>query len=263
MIDTLLYPEWQYWRVYVSDLAEVTRLLDEVVRPALDRHRDAVRRWFYLQYMDLSGLQLRLRVRAEPAQGVADELERRFAERGAEVLPRRYEPELAKFRGRAGVELAEQIAHLGSETALKLLPGRASSRRVTQAAAHTSLVVAGLPAAQRVSFLHQYAWYWSGKGARTTVWRPPMAAARPDDPSAVTKATRLQDGVSRLLEVDEIGIPLRRYAGLFWRLYHESPRPVLPYRAAFQHIHLMNNRLGVVPGEEAQIARLLWLRHLP
>ncbi|MGW4482676.1 thiopeptide-type bacteriocin biosynthesis protein [Amycolatopsis sp. NPDC004368] len=262
MLDTLLRPDWRYWRVYVPDLPSVTRLLDDVVRPVVAGH--ALRRWFFLQYMDMSGLQLRVRLSAFPesAEVVEAELDRRFAERGTEVVKRWYEPELAKFRGPDGVEFAERVAHLGSETALQLLPGRASAHRITQAAAHTAAIVEGLPADQRVSFLHQYAWYWSGRGARTVAWRPAAATAHPDDPAAVRQAGRLADSVAGALATDHVGKPLRRYAEQFWAEYRLSARRVSPYRAAFQHVHLMNNRLGAVPGEEAQIARLLWLGRL-
>ncbi|MFI5611266.1 thiopeptide-type bacteriocin biosynthesis protein [Amycolatopsis sp. NPDC051903] len=264
MLDALLRPDWRYWRIYVPDLGTVTRLLHDVVHPVVAGHREVLRRWFFLQYMDLSGLQLRVRLSARPdaAADVEAELDRRFAERGAEVVKRWYEPELAKFRGPDGVEFAERVAHLGSETALQLLPGRASARRITQAAAHTAAIVEGLPAEQRVSFLHQYAWYWSGRGARTVAWRPAAATARPDDPGAVRQAGRLAGNVARELESEHVGAPLRRYAERFWSEYRESARRVSPYRAAFQHVHLMNNRLGAVPGEEAQIARLLWLQRL-
>ncbi|MEV0066050.1 thiopeptide-type bacteriocin biosynthesis protein [Amycolatopsis sp. NPDC050768] len=262
MLETLLRPDWRYWRVYVPDLPSVTRLLNEVVRPVVTEH--PLRRWFFLQYMDMSGLQLRVRVQAQPDAGavVEADLDRRFAERGTEVVKRWYEPELAKFRGPDGVEFAERVAHLGSDTALELLPGRASAHRITQAAAHTAAIVEGLPADQQVSFLHQYAWYWSGRGARTVAWRPAAATARPDDPAAVRQAGRLFENVTRELATDRVGKPLRRYAERFWTEYRESARRVSPYRAAFQHVHLMNNRLGAVPGEEAQIARLLWVRRL-
>jgi thiopeptide-type bacteriocin biosynthesis protein len=262
MLETLLRPDWRYWRVYVPDLPSVTRLLTEVVRPVVGAH--PLRRWFFLQYMDMSGLQLRVRVQAPPGSAalVEADLDRRFAERGSEVVKRWYEPELAKFRGPDGVEFAERVAHLGSDTALELLPGRASAHRITQAAAHTAAIVEGLPADQQVSFLHQYAWYWSGRGARTVAWRPAAATARPDDPAAVRQAGRLFENVTRELATDRVGKPLRRYAERFWTEYRESARRVSPYRAAFQHVHLMNNRLGAVPGEEAQIARLLWVQRL-
>src|SRR5262249_44444254 len=115
MLETLLRPDWRYWRVYVPDLPSVTRLLNEAVRPVVSG--PALPRWFFLQYMDISGLQLRVRLQPEPSTAalVEAELDRRFAERGAEVVKRWYEPELAKFRGPDGVEFAERVAHLGSD----------------------------------------------------------------------------------------------------------------------------------------------------
>ncbi|MGW7532096.1 thiopeptide-type bacteriocin biosynthesis protein [Amycolatopsis sp. NPDC054798] len=264
MIDAVLHPQWRYWRVYVPDLRSVPKLLGEVVHPVVAAHREGLRRWFFLQYMDMSGLQLRVRLNVRPEAGaeIEADLDQRFAEHGAEVVKRWYEPELAKFRGPDGVEFAERVAHLGSETALELLPARTPARRIALAAAHTAVLAEGLPAEQQVSFLHQYAWYWSGRGARTVAWRPAAATAHPDDPAAVRQANRLAETVARELETDSVGRPLRRYAERFWAEYQDSARRVSPYRAAFQHVHLMNNRLGAVPGEEAQIARLLWVRQL-
>ncbi|QRP45983.1 hypothetical protein [Amycolatopsis sp. FDAARGOS 1241] len=127
----------------------------------------------------------------EAAADVEAELDQRFAARGAEVVKCRYEPELAKFRGQDGVEFAERMAHLGSETALQLPAGRASARRITHPAARTTAIVEGLPLRTAGGLPAPV------RAARRADGRPAAATARPDDPGAVRQVGRLGANVAR------------------------------------------------------------------
>lgn len=272
--------DWLYYRVYVASVGEIRDLVERVVAPAITRFTAAVPRlrWFFLQYVDAVGLQLRLRLYAapEPLAWMERELDEEFARalddprtvggphrsRAARrmAVKRLYEPEYTKFGGPQGLQLAEDLLQLGSETALtcSVGPGR-RERRVTVGAAHTDLMVNELPAEHRTPFLHQYAWYWSGRGRQDAPWAGRGPALTPEEPSARRRAGRLRSQIADLVSDAPLRDSLTDYVHRFWRQARTAEGGHSDYVTAFQHIHLMNNRLGVVPSEERQIARLLWL----
>ncbi|MFD8981881.1 thiopeptide-type bacteriocin biosynthesis protein [Streptomyces sp. NPDC059564] len=274
--------EWLYYRVYVANIAEIRDLVEQVVGPAVRRFtaEDPALRWFFLQYVDLVGLQLRFRLRGTPSRLARYEEDlddgfRRALDLLAEadgprgpltahrmVTKRLYEPEHDKFGGPSGVELAERLMQCGSEAALACSGPRLRSLRLPIAAAHTELMAARLPAAVRTSFLHQYAWYWSGRGLRDAPFGRALPGLSPGEPMAARRAAVLRTQIDHVLQVPPLREALTGYADEFWFRVRRAGLPRPDYLTAFHHIHLMNNRLGVVPGEEMQIARLLWLEGL-
>jgi thiopeptide-type bacteriocin biosynthesis protein len=275
--------DWLYYRVYVASIPEIRRLVEEVIAPAVREFTagDPDLHWFFLQYVDVIGLQLRLRLRGTPDRLARYErtldpafdtaLDALAADAGPSPGPfparraavkRLYEPEYAKFGGAEGVALAERLMRRGSEAALLCAGPRHRARRTAIAAAHTHLITARLPAPQRTAFLHQYAWYWDGRGRRDAPPGRPLPRLAPGDPESARRAEVLHGRIADVLADRELGPVLTSYADDFWRLVRETALPRPDYLAAFHHIHLMNNRLGVVPGEEFQIARLLWLRRI-
>uniref|UniRef100_Q3C2F4 Goadsporin biosynthetic protein n=1 Tax=Streptomyces sp. TP-A0584 TaxID=314563 RepID=Q3C2F4_9ACTN len=160
-----------------------------------------------------------------------------------------YAPEVLKYGGYAGTQHAEKLFQLSSETALTLMP-YAVSRRLQLARTHLEALTASLPTSQRVSFLHQYAWYWShGPHGRT-----PGYAARLDT------LLRAQPD-TRIAHLDAVHVALDTYARQCRALIDQATAARLRTSRTyllFQHIHLMHNRLGVTPLEEALTARALW-----
>jgi thiopeptide-type bacteriocin biosynthesis protein len=277
--------EWLYYRVYVADLGEIRDLVERVVRPAIADFTARVPdlRWFFLQYVDVLGVHLRLRLRAGPAP--LAEFERRLDHDFARALDdpstvggrdrdrgfhrravkRLYEPEFDKFGGPAGVSFAEHLLQLGSEAALACAEPHRRQARTRYAAAHTALLVDRLPATVQASFLHHYAWYWSGAGPRAAMWQLTRAKLAPGNAEAGYRAVRLRAQIDEVLAEPAMRAVLTGYADGFWRHLASPARAAVDrsdHLILFHHIHLMNNRLGVVPGEEVQIARLLWLDRL-
>ncbi|NUR82660.1 MAG: hypothetical protein HOY71_01080, partial [Nonomuraea sp.] len=113
--------EWLYYRAYVQDLDKIRDLLEDVVNPAITNLKTKFRdlRWFYLQYIDLQGLHLRLRLYGDHDRLAAyeDELDDPLSARADPLVKRLYEPEDDKY-GAAGVPFAERVFQLGSEAAL-------------------------------------------------------------------------------------------------------------------------------------------------
>ncbi|MFJ1605711.1 thiopeptide-type bacteriocin biosynthesis protein [Streptomyces sp. NPDC088253] len=254
--------DWLYYRIHVADPAGMQELLEHVVRPALARLRDEIPelRWFFLQFMDVSGLHLRLRLNARQASLIHVEstlqgLLSCVRHRG--VTKHVYAPETHKFGEGEGMRLAERIFEHGSEAALACLGPRQRSLRTAYAATHMTLMLAPLEPRLRRTFLHQYAWYWSG--GPLLRGRLPHGGAIPDAPA---RSARLLAQIEWVLSDPGARSVLTGYAEACRRELCSRTRMHIPRTDSFllfHHIHLMNNRLSVVPSEEAQLARFLWL----
>ncbi|HEV2371813.1 MAG TPA: thiopeptide-type bacteriocin biosynthesis protein [Streptosporangiaceae bacterium] len=266
--------DWLYYRISVADDLETNRLLLGLVNPAIARFRAEVPalRWFFLRFLDQAGLHVRLRLRATLAE--TGRIQRYLDDRlsaaqaavhggGGEVTCREfhkalYAPETVKYGPGPGIELAERLFQASSDAALALLDAGACDRKVACTAAHMMLMLAGLPREERIGFLHQYAWYWSGGPSRR--WEPGalMAAIGGDGRD---RAAQLAGAAADLLADPLAGRLLARYATAAWRELRSPERRRVPRSDSFllfHHIHLMNNRLGVFRPAEAAIARLLW-----
>lgn len=248
--------DWLHHRVPLMgpDAADVgDAVLREVVGPAVRRIQAETPglRWFFLRFQDSAGLHLRLRLHA-PLDALAraeEVLENDFHHSGRDHDVGFYSPETAKFGGDHGVEFAEEMFEASSALALATVV--AGAPRVTTAAAQLLDLVSGLPPATRPAFLHQYAWYWSGG---------PAGPVRRDRPPAAQVEALLQR-VDNLRAEPDVAAALSRYSDVFEAATRSSRRRVVPRTEPFlrfHHLHLTNNRLGVFPGTEAAVARLLW-----
>lgn len=263
--------DWLYYRIHVTDPEAADRLLECLVAPMMRTLQQEVPglRWFFLRFLDPSGLHVRLRIRAE--QQALNACERRLDSAltaGRQDLPGLFEssgkflyaPEVHKYGPGAGMQLAEELFQASSEMAVSCLGERHRANRVGYGAAHMKVLLAGLPAQQRPAFLHQYAWYWSGGPLTTGRAAKPRFA--PTDARAAVQASRLASQLERALADPATRAALEHFAARFWTAMEGRER-----RAAtgsdsyllFHHMHLTNNRLGVFPGVEAALARLMWL----
>lgn len=287
MRDTRVSPgrqrdDWLSYRVYVASLPEIRDLVERVLQPYLHENPvPAGARWMYLQYVDAIGLQSRFRVHGphDVLRGIDTVLRPRLESAIADpavvggadrdrnasrfVAVRLYEPEYAKYGGRPGVGVAERLMQRGSEAAIALAGPHHRHHVLAYGAAHMLLISHGLRTSERVTFLHHYAWYWSGRGPRQAPWSRRLTTLVPERPEAVTTARRLVAEANKVLAEQTPGRVLPAYARDFWRLVAEARGSrtlgISPWLACFHHLHLMANRLGVTPAQEALIARLLWV----
>jgi thiopeptide-type bacteriocin biosynthesis protein len=274
--------DWLYYRIYLPGLGEIRDVVENVVAPSIRKFTAAhpSLKWFFLQYIDQFGFQLRLRLNASAPilASLEPVLDARFAEAiddprvgggpdrigtiDRPIVKRLYEPEYAKFGGPEGVALAQKLMQIGSETALCFAQPRYRPKRILLGAAHTHLMVGTLPEAEQTSFLHHYAWYWSARGRHDAPWRPQDAVLAPNDPATRRRAVRLARQVEAVLTQPEDRSTLAGYTDRFWSTVRAFRPERSEHLIAAHHIHLMNNRLGLVPAEEMRIARLLWLARL-
>lgn len=227
------------FRCPVDDLAATGAFVAGTVVPWV-RSRP-VTRWWFLRYVDPTGPHVRVRVRVPFSQ--RHPLRRDLAAAlGPRAVERRHTPETGKFGGAAGVDRAERIAHASSETAVAL--GDLANR---VAAAHLTAVAqrSGSPE----QFLHSYAWYWSGRGRLGPLWQERIRPLRtsPETARAAAAADRHRDDPA-----------LTAYLHTLDAVLAEGPA-ARRWLDLVQHAHLMHNRLGLLPADEALLARLLWL----
>ncbi len=281
---------WWYARLYTGGMAAGDEAVDQVVAPFARTVAGPDVGWFFLRYTDLSGPHLRVRVRG--SREVLDRCHRRLPELCAQLqevcgTPRPapptlvavdtrpfggrhvgadtalYEPEAAKYGGAHGVELAEALFQTSSEIALLAntlpkLPDRAGLAVLLLRAglagtlrAVPDATAAALPA----RFWDTHLMWWTadpggGDASRLAV----LSAAAADRHGISVAAERLAgssaDAVARWADA-VAGYQVRASAAGVTR----SPAHLL-----FHHNHMMLNRLGVLPREEAVLGRLAGVR---
>jgi thiopeptide-type bacteriocin biosynthesis protein len=257
---------WLYFRIYPPNRFA----LDELVRHGIPKilKSQVFRSWFFIRYRDASGLHLRLRlcVPTDEETMVQDTVEAilrdgmpsQVAQGTASALHYeidRYVPELRYF-GERGIYVAEQLFQISSETAISILEIEAKGFWTRRRAApilmrHVHETFA--PREHETSFWTQYAahWFKLWHGTEEPVRR--QASLRRErycsNQDAWKSQAVIQNTVNRWRRATERAAV--DYAAL------DEVEAKRTRNLAFQFIHLMNNRLGIYPLEEAGIATLL------
>lgn len=278
---------WLYYKIYVGRVAGGLDYLVTDMLP-LVRDREDIDSWFFLRYFDERGSHLRLRTR--PRRGSLDL--RRALEpiinnalgnlprvptplyrpviarhirgplaRGSVIraVESDYEPEIEKF-GARGIWVAERLFQLSSEIAITaLIEERADvCSRKTLVPIFMEAVRAAFVSGAGPRFWIDYSNYWlHAAGESPDQWRPRFAV----------KASELKDQGVAILTPDVVLPPRARDVVNTWRsglsqavlafgTLHEVGRPG-PRMLAYNFAHLMNNRLGIMPIEEAYFSALL------
>ncbi len=121
--------EWLYVKLYAG-WATLDRLLLAVVAPLVERHAADISRWFFIRYADPDS-HLRLRFRGSPSLlwgRLLPELHQMTAElMGIAAITRisidTYDPEVVRYGGAAGVDIAERMFEIDSRTVIRNLQG--------------------------------------------------------------------------------------------------------------------------------------------
>lgn len=278
--------DWVYLKLYAGLASDRLEWFLTEVTPRVIDHA-GWDRWFFLRYIDETGLHLRLRLRAAP--GTAAELVRAvhpvcedgllaLAAQPAStyrplvttggvapaprsfvgVVPDVYEPEYDKFGGGAGVAIAEQAFQASSEIALAILRDERlldRPRKTLLPSLMCAAIDAFAPRADHVEFWRRYAEFWLHElGAGAFSWRERFVA----------KSYALADAGESVVTPDA-DLPVESRGHLTrWRdaladaarAYRGVPNTSAPLLAS-QFVHLMNNRLGCHALDEAYLATLL------
>lgn len=280
---------WLYFKIYPRQFHQLDQVIEQIVHPAIRRARasSGLERWYFLRYADERGWHIRLRLcgakafheqwsrevrqlvdnllpqltERPPAPRLISSkvsLDTLIAEPGCEQGT--YEPEYEKYGGMRGVAIAEELFQGSSETGVQALLGvqNSSERFLLYLALTRSLVehFHRTPDNQR-RFLEYYLWYWSGQD------RPGASQARKKlREAARQRRIFITHQLAGLADNTLINSLVRRQKRDVARTLNalraaESDLTETPARLSFDYLHMNNNRLGVLPPEEAYLAALL------
>lgn len=279
--------EWLHYELYPGGPLKLDQVVRDVVRPAVIAATAAgpPQRWFFLRYADELGAHVRLRFGGP--RGVVNEICRRvdpllrrlldgvarspsprpptgaWPTQGGHPGPAGcyhgfYQPELDKYGGPVGVDIAEALFQASSRVVLAMLTDAeaavSTGRRALALVLMREAVRSTVDAADAPAFWNAYESHWSGGPAQTARLESGYRRlARDRAASAEHRMTQLEVDSSVGPLVADYRAALRTCrADLL-----TAGVPVLPGQAAFQQVHLTNNRLGIPPAEEAYLARLL------
>lgn len=282
--------DWLCFNIYPEQGAQLDEVIRHLVRPIRDlvRADRDFRGWFFVRYIDQRGPHIRLRLqgsarmRHELATAVGALIESRLPQlppghtrRQILTNPHQpplpvsahgytletYQPEYVKYGGHAGVEIAERLFEASSEITLRALaleqPASLDPLLLAAAFAESGLSKTHPEASARERFLRRYLWYWSGQnrpGANDIRLSLEREVERRLAETSQDLAALTANAMLRGL-VDEYG---RAFDDTLSSLAQAAGHVLAqPGHLCFDYIHMNNNRLGILPVEEAYLAALL------
>lgn len=253
-------------------------VLSETVGPMLDHWQAArsVRQFFFIRY-SVDGPHVRLRIlpwQPEAATNLEQEILQMAAASSLDLRPAEYVPETERYLGPALLGIGERVFQASSEFALAVIRGgKVPDRELRQGKALAAMVVMAHAflrgRTEALAMWDRYATRYErrlGKGGDSGRERDVATLAE----TLVAHAPRLVDTVAGLIAALENDGPLPEpFETLLLRLraLARECRDELPsagrwgaYRYpfyVFSQIHMHNNRLGIRPYEETELANRL------
>ena len=290
-------PEWWFVRLYTGGFVGADAMISELIPPLVAHARElGIHRWFYMRYMDPSGPHIRLRVRG--TRDVLDVMESGYRELVTDleaalssgehdhpfVMPvdekrylgaakiggsgALYEPEYTKYGGIHGVELAEQLFEFSSDLGVWATSwfSKTPDRAGLAALLLSDAVTSGLDAARFTSVSPGSDWegYWD---QHLTWWTGDFGPHAQRVRESIRSNVRAKmPGVSAQLDalaaMPSVTGWRRNWRAAVHRYVVRAMTEgidLTPLHLIFHQGHMMTNRLGFLPREEAllgQYARL-------
>ncbi|WP_406480527.1 lantibiotic dehydratase C-terminal domain-containing protein [Streptomyces platensis] len=276
--DVLQGADWWYARLYPGGVdrldVAVTTCLPLLAELAAAQGAD---RWFFIQYTDWRGPHLRLRVhgprraldalhrrlpqlardceaighRAAPGRSYLFPLDTRpFSGRHAGADVAVYEPEDTKYGGQEGTRLAEEVFQHSSELAL----WACTRDRLPDRVAIAVLLLAGSSAALPHTMLQSHFWdrhlaWWTQEGGASA-----EALRTRLHHDAEQDRWGIRDRIRSLADDPDVQCRLKKWTSTLASYLAEAAGagiPRTPGHLIFHQAHMMTNRLGILPREEA------------
>ncbi|MGE7949105.1 lantibiotic dehydratase C-terminal domain-containing protein [Lysinibacillus sp. NPDC093688] len=270
-----------YYCIYPGSLEKLDVGVEEIIIPAKDLAINCfgVEKWFFIRYMDAGGAHLRLRFHVKDIYLVEfcermdevllkclEQVERKQSYPLKRIVPNKqniqrtvpriekdlYEPELKKYFNKRYLKLSEELFNYSSEIVCSICYqvnleninryefGLMLMKRVFDAIE--------LEQGPLLAFLQNYLNYWSGSDKMTY--------------QLINIATQKRDALEAILaqdlyvdyheEIDQYVIKLKC---ILFEIYDEFGEGAF-YHLLFHYTHMMNNRLGIWPIEEAYLSAL-------
>jgi thiopeptide-type bacteriocin biosynthesis protein len=281
--------DWIYLNIYPRHFDQLDQVIQKIIHPALREacSGSGLERWFFIRYADQRGWHIRLRLRG--VERARENWVRDIGQLVDTILPgledhqpihrlipltgprpehpaeagyalAAYEPEYEKYGGALGLTIAEELFQASSELTVKALlrVQKPSDRFLLTVGLTRSLVWQfNATGADRRRFLEHYLWYWSGqdRSGAANMRQKLRDAARQRRTFISQQLSELANHpfINSLIQEQEADLNRTRTAlEAAQDEVTESPR-----RLSFDYLHMNNNRLGVLPSEEAYLAALL------
>jgi len=288
--DDVFADQWWFVRIYTRGFDGGDPLIGDLLPPIIAEARArGIRRWFYIRYLDEGGPHVRLRVLGR--RPVLDHLQRVHHELEADLgdllsarpaehcfiapVDRRayegrsatgvrasiYEPEVAKYGGPVGLGLAEELFEFSSDLGLWACGrfGKGHDRAGLAAlllADGVAALVDGphsrVPSRQRIdadAYWDRHLHWWTAElGSKGPAARSSMRE-RVDE-----RRERVGDSMERVSALPGVDAWRRRWRTAVDAYLHRAQAVGVersPQHLTFHHGHMMLNRLGFLPREEA------------
>lgn len=286
-------PEWWFVRLYTGGFVGADAMISELIPPLVAHARElGIHRWFYIRYMDASGPHIRLRVKG--TREVLDVMESGYRElisdletalaQGEHTHPfvvpvdearylgaasiggsgALYEPEYTKYGGPHGVELAEQLFEFSSDLGV-WATGRfdkTPDRAGLTALLLSDTVHSGLAASRHLGvppgsdwdgyWAHHLTWWTADFGAHAPRVRQTLVSG------AETKMPHVRAQMDRLAAMPSVTGWRRNWRAAVHRYVVRAATEsvhLTPMHLIFHQGHMMTNRLGFLPREEALLGQ--------
>lgn len=281
--------KWVFYSIYISKTDYLESIITNIVTPAIQKLRNNVQvhKWFFIRYVDLQGPHIRLRCLVNDkdvaeAEGIIEGLiQGKLSKIADQPLPKMkrllpvkmdssefetcfqqedYEPEYEKYGGHLGVEIAETIFESSSELAISFFDHAyfSDNDRFDLALLLMKITAeqASLSDTEKMVLWEKMLHYWSGadysEDNSYKINLKTAAKKRVDVISRVVTKTSSDSLVKNLIEGYRSTLDLA-----FKNIKTTKKIKLSSSHLAFHYIHMMNNRLGVWPIEEAYLGALL------
>jgi len=290
--ELALAPQWWYARLYTGSAEAADDVIAGILPPLLAEVRTlGSSRWFFIRFIDENGPHLRLRIfgpghsldrlvrtmtdlsahleliasiqRSGPIELVPGATAAVYGPGGRtiETQPAVYEPELDKYGGLDGVEIAERLFEFSSELALWAVSQhpkggtRDGIAALLLADTFGALTLGSKPAAHT----RRRAWPWHSFWRVHANWWTGVEHVGPGlrdklEQHAAAHRRAVQARMHAAAEVPDVAAWRRRWFRAvddYFTAAEQLEVPRTPQHLAFHQNHMLMNRLGYLPREEA------------
>lgn len=283
---------WIHFNIYTGQLEKMDRVIETQLLPLVNQLSKyiEVKKWFFIRYIDQNGPHLRFRVKVlkkdwkKAIEFVNDKkpsiisyiknlshvktrrlipLKRKspFMQTYVDVKLGLYDPEVKKYGGVEGMKYGESLFYISSKIVGEYISSINEQKidrfELALVFMQELIEVAGLSLRDAHQFMSRYLMYWSGNPAKQNLASEFLA-----------QASHKKEYVNQVLKNGESHVKndyFHLYRDTFKELIelvdHSEVIQQTKLNVLFHYLHMMNNRLGVWPIEEAYLSALL-LVHL-
>ncbi|WP_176087354.1 thiopeptide-type bacteriocin biosynthesis protein [Virgibacillus dokdonensis] len=282
--------EWVYYKIYFPEEKYIDYFVENIMSKLYKelKSNEKVQKWFFIKFIDETGnhIRLRLQVYNEDLDFVCNYIEEDLEKKLPEVLEVNittkerilpledvenssglndcfyeldiYEPEIEKYGGSIGVTYAEDIFEISSNLTLDFMHYINKDRidRYTIGLLTMAEFMNTCLEQNKVSsFLMNYISYWIGANYsdKGLMYRDSFLKA---GQKRIETTKLIKDSLPEVLirKIEEFAKDINKVVE---RVISDQKVPQPIEELCFHYIHMMNNRLGIWPVEEAYLAALL------